>query len=264
MYMIHTCQDRLWYVNRFLIPSMLSQGISKSEIMTYNDENGDGNLKSCSKSFKLVSLNSDGDTWHLQDDVVISHDFKERTERFDNHVPNFILSGMCMDIDEDASRPTGVVSVENLWYSFQCIRIPNKIAGEFSDWVEHDAMMNPDYRLWIRRNKYDDSLFKEFLIDKHNDIGAVNIYPNLVDHVDYIIGGSLVNKDFDADRRAKYFTDQYLVKDLEKSLNSRNISIKLKEQIERLNHGSKRHTDFSRFNGHTHRFTEPDNYNGAE
>lgn len=264
MYMIHTCPDREWYVNRFLVPSLTAHGISKSDIIIYNDENKEGNLKSCINSFKIIYLEGDGDTWHLQDDVVISSNFKERIVRFDKYTPDLIMCGMCMNVDEDKRKPIGIVSPEEMWYSFQCIRIPNKLAGEFVKWMENYAVNNPDYRLWIRRNKYDDTLFREFMINEYPEYQCVNIYPNLVDHVDYLLGGSLVNQDFPVERRAEYFIEQYLVKDLEMNLRPRNITMKLKEQIERLNNGNKRDNNISRFNRHTHRFTAPDNYNGAE
>ena len=31
-YMIHTCEARLWYVEEYLIPSMLKQGIKEDDI----------------------------------------------------------------------------------------------------------------------------------------------------------------------------------------------------------------------------------------
>lgn len=261
MYMIHTCPKRKWYVDRFLIPSMIKEGISKDEILVYEDTNGDGNLKSCLNSFRLISLRDETDTWHLQDDIIISSNFKRVTYRFDRYVPEKIMCGMCMSIDEDRAKPIGVVSTDNLWYSFQCIRIPNKIAGEFVDWLEANSKL---YDAFIRGNKYDDSLFKIFLSKEYSDLGGINIYPNIVEHIDYLLGGSLLNPDFPSERKSEYFLEQFLVTDLEQNLKSRNLIMKMQEQIKGLTHDSKRNTNFSRFIRHSDRFTEPDNYNGSE
>lgn len=76
-YMIHACPKRMWYVSDYLIPSMLAQGIDKGNIIVWNDIDGVGNLASCLASF--ASCQEEGETWHLQDDVVICHDFAERT-----------------------------------------------------------------------------------------------------------------------------------------------------------------------------------------
>ena len=78
-YMIHACNSRLWYVQEYLVPSMLNQGIEQDDIILYVDENSVGNLASCINSFLALPDDNKG-VWHLQDDVIISRDFKERTE----------------------------------------------------------------------------------------------------------------------------------------------------------------------------------------
>ena len=65
--MIHTCPERLWYVEEFLVPSLIAQGID--DIKVWNDERRVGNLASCLASFASCS---GGETWHMQDDVVIA------------------------------------------------------------------------------------------------------------------------------------------------------------------------------------------------
>ena len=42
--MIHACDDRMWYVNDFLVPSLLAQGIPKSSIKLWADTEHKGNL----------------------------------------------------------------------------------------------------------------------------------------------------------------------------------------------------------------------------
>ncbi len=73
-YMIHACLARMWYVEEFLIPSMLEQGIEWESITIWNDAQRRGNLIACMDSF-LSLAGSDGGTWHLQDDVIICRDF---------------------------------------------------------------------------------------------------------------------------------------------------------------------------------------------
>lgn len=50
-YLIHTMPKRKWYVENYLIPSMLEQGIKKDSITIYNDDNKAGNLKTCMTAF---------------------------------------------------------------------------------------------------------------------------------------------------------------------------------------------------------------------
>lgn len=263
MYLIHTCPEREWYVNKYLVPSMKEQGIDPSNILIYSDKNGDGNLLSCVNSFMSIGLNRVGNTWHLQDDVIISHDFKSITEKYLKEF-NGIVCGMKVNIEEEKDKPKGLVKAEDMWYSFQCIMLPNIIALKFAQWFYQDVYTNPQYRMYVHRKKYDDTLFRIFMLDYKDDIQILNLYPNIVDHVDYILGGSIINSEFPHERRAAYFNDKYLVEELEQNFKAENIITSLQEQIERLNNGNKRSTDFSRFDGHLNRFKSPDNYNGAE
>ena len=96
-YMIHACPKRMWYVGDYLIPSMLAQGIDKGNIIVWNDIDGVGNLASCLASF--ASCQEEGETWHLQDDVVICHDFAERTAS----APKGVVCGFCVGRYEDAT-----------------------------------------------------------------------------------------------------------------------------------------------------------------
>ena len=82
-YLIHTCIQRKWYVNEFLVPSMRAQGIEADEIIIYSDENGDGQLRSLINSYELIRGK---DTWHLQDDIIISSQFKELAEKHNSGI----------------------------------------------------------------------------------------------------------------------------------------------------------------------------------
>ena len=50
-YLIHAMPKRMWYVEKYLIPSMIEQGIAKENIRVYNDEKGEGNLRACLNAF---------------------------------------------------------------------------------------------------------------------------------------------------------------------------------------------------------------------
>ena len=85
-YMIHSCNKRLWYVNRYLIPSMLDQGIKLENIILWNDFLSVGNQQAFYDSCRYIKNNEPitSGLWHLTDDVIISYNFARRTA----HVPN--------------------------------------------------------------------------------------------------------------------------------------------------------------------------------
>ena len=152
-YMIHAMPKRMWYVTEYLIPSMLEQGIKDSDIRVHNDINKEGNLRACMHAFQEVDIDAEG-TWHLQDDVIISHDFKEQTELYDTG----IVCGFSSMYDDHLSP--GLTSVEYMWFSFPCIRIPNKIAIECAEWCLKYIIGNPVYPQWWEDGVNDDLIHK--------------------------------------------------------------------------------------------------------
>lgn len=188
-YLIHACLDREWYVQEFLIPSMIEQGIAPGNIDVWVDSNRDGCLFSCMKCFDYAGKKGGG-RWHMQDDVVISSDFKEITEKYDQG----IASGFYREEWQDLSPMSGRVPVAYMWQSFQCIRIPDEIAGECAEWFFTDAINREEYREKVERNKYDDYLFRDFIRERHGNEYVMNISPSIVDHIDFLIGGSVINK----------------------------------------------------------------------
>lgn len=188
-YIIHACNQRMWYVNDFLVPSMLEQGISSDDIQIACDTESKGNLFNTMDIFSSLPL--DGDSWHLQDDVLISSKFKEETEK---DRPG-IVCGICTVYDGEAK--TGLVPLENMWWSFPCIKIPNRIAKDCAYWFYNVAVKNKknkEYQKLIKLKKYDDSFFRFFLNQYYAKIKVTNLDPNIVDHVDYLLGGSAINK----------------------------------------------------------------------
>lgn len=214
-YLIHACEQRNWYVEKYLIPSMIEQGIDRDNIKVYLDKDK-GCLEACMDSF--LNLPNYGETWHLQDDVIICHDFKTRTEHYSKYDCG-IVCGYAYELD-DSSKYKGKVPVYQMWYSFPCIKIPNFIAKMCAEWFYKEGKYDSEYRMWVKSKKYDDAFFKAYMLNEFPyDVTIKNLVPNLVDHIDYLIGGSIINRiRCEKETHAKYFEDTYLVEELEKKL----------------------------------------------
>lgn len=214
-YMIHACPQRMWYVNDYLIPSMRAQGIADIEI--WNDTEGKGNLFSCMESFRACG-EREGGTWHLQDDVLICRDFAERTRIHDDGIVcGFVCRNFGLSVQE-----RGLVPMVFLWYSFPCIRIPNELAGECAAWFFDDAMHRTQYARHVFERKHDDYLWRQFLLERHREDWVTNLAPNLVEHIDHLIGGTLINQQRSIQiNRAAFFEDTDLVEELERQLKQR-------------------------------------------
>lgn len=211
-YLIHTYPSRLWYVEQHLIPSMLAQAIASENISVFNDTERLGNLFAFIESLKGLQ-NEPGGTWHIQDDVIICRDFKKLTEKYDKGV---VCGYCCRDFQKTGDA--GIVPIAEQWYSFPCIRIPNDMIPGFLLWFANNHN-RVKYSSFTREKKFDDYFWKEYCRLECNGT-ALNLKPNLVDHVDYLIGGTLVNKDrLLRITRATYFQDGDLVDDLAQKLN---------------------------------------------
>ena len=204
-YMIHTMPKRMWYVRDFLIPAMLKQGIAKENIIVYNDIEGAGTLQACLDSFSKVGNDTNG-TWHLQDDVVISSDFKEKTEQYDSG----IVCGFASEYDK--SKEIGLVKPKDMWYSFLCIRIPNFMAKNFVVWFNEEMRDNPVYKAYWKDGTNDDLAFKMYIRTLNFEVPIRNLVPNIVNHVDYMIGGQ-VRAGAPRDRiiTSKYWEDEAVI-----------------------------------------------------
>lgn len=223
-YMIHTCPKRKWYVDEFLYPSLLEQGMAKDDIVIWNDTKRKGNLVSCQESFRWCAalFGPEERTWHLQDDVIISSRFKELTEAYDEP----FQSGFCCDAWEpENGRYAGPVVVPLNWVSFQCVYIKNDIAAEFADWVdEKNGVDEALTEMYISHNMHDDVLFKHFLIERYKGMPARNIAPNIVDHIDYMLGGSTLNEErkaINSERTSWYWYEPEKLKALKTKLDER-------------------------------------------
>lgn len=210
--LIHACPRRMWYVTGHLIPMLKAQGLQDEEIEVWNDSEGLGNLKACMASF--AARTGDGGTWHLQDDVLPCSDFVRRCREHDEGV----VYGFCNEQFTDDPLCTGRVSVEDAWHSFQCVRIPDNYARECAAWLHTGGPKDLEYPLWIKTGKMDDSVFRSYLIDRHGRETVLNLKPNLVEHVDWIIGGSILHPWRGYLARAFYWDDEELVDELREAV----------------------------------------------
>lgn len=211
-YLIHTCPDRKWYVDEFLVPSMKAQGLDNIDI--WYDKNRKGNLvswvESCEACGKLP-----GGTWHLQDDVIISRKFAEQTKKYDGEE---VVCGFVNEIfGPNASLYGEHIPAAFMWNSFQCIYIPNHMAKEFVEWFRTDDVQTR-HQIWVAGNKFDDSFFSEFFHDHYDHTHITNIKPCIVDHIDYLLGGSVINRWRGYYARAAWWEDDDLVEQLEKDI----------------------------------------------
>ena len=210
-YLIHTCKKRLWYVEQYLIPSMRKQGIKKKDIYIYNDKTCEGQLKSLYKSCEVI----DEDVWHLQDDIIISTKFKELTEKYDEG----LVCGFCNCFSK--GRP-GYVGLESMWYSMPCIRIPNDIFKRFISWMKSPEIQRR-LQIFFEENKHDDVFLQIFLKENYPNLRLWNLAPNLVNHIDYLLGGSLINQgrsNSDKEIMSKYWDEPALLIAIEQELNA--------------------------------------------
>lgn len=215
-FMIHAIPQRMWYVEGFLLPALREQGAT--EIAVWNDTEHKGNLRSCMDSFK--AMEGDGGTWHLQDDVIVCRDFVKRCADNDEG----LVYGFCCRNFNDRLEAYGEVYVPDAWNSFQCVRIPNEYARDCAEWVLSKAWQSvspiPELQILFGLNKGDDTFFHEYMICCHPYETALNLKPNLVDHIDFLVGGSSLHwRDYIA--RAEYFEDLDLIEEMKHKLNER-------------------------------------------
>ncbi len=211
-YIIHACDRRMWYVEEFLIPSMKEQGIKYIEID--EDTEHQGCLFSAIKSFEHCGRNRIS-AWHIQDDVVLSRDFAEKSQNIDF---NGVIMGFWHRFDGDKELHPGKTRVSEMTYSFPCIYIPWEIAGGYAEWFNSEAMYREEYRRWIAARKFGDSFFRDFMQEKHGSEYVFNMKPSIVDHIDWLIGGSVINQYRSGICRAEYWEDENIIEELKDKL----------------------------------------------
>lgn len=220
-YMVHTCESRFWYVRDFLLPSMLKQGIIQDHILVYRDKNKIGNLRAWVDSCNRLAVQSRyariKNVWHLQDDVVISKNFKKITEEYDN---NDIVCGFTCGYDVQPEAGTFPLEYHKMWYSFPCINISTQLTTEFANWANSNLWQSQHFREAVKRGNCDDLIFREWLYDTHGKTEEINLDPNIVNHIDKWLGGSVCNqqRDPDKDTMSIFWEDKGELAELKKAL----------------------------------------------
>lgn len=218
-FLIHACPQRMWYVEEYLIPSLLAQGAEISEVEIWNDAERKGNLIACMESF--AAREGDGGTWHLQDDVLLCSDFVERCRTLDE---GLVYGFACRNFG-DRLEAGGTVYAPDAWNSFQCVRIPDPWARDCAAWVFSEDWRSespcPELPMLWKINQGDDTFFHEFMACRHGGEIVENVRPNLVEHVDWLIGGSSLQQWRDYLARAEFWVEPALVDELRERLRAR-------------------------------------------
>lgn len=220
-YMIHVHKKRLNYVENYLYPSLLKQGIKDDDIYFVVDYDSVGNLKSFLYSLRQIIRNNDlykeKGIWHLQDDVIISKDFKEKTEKYGKK--GVIINGfVSSNYNKLKLKKCGKQPIKESWLSMPCMFIPNRLINDFLYWL--DSVKDEerlDYKKRYKSNRHDDFFLYMFMQEMKADEYCYNLKPNLVDHIDFLVGAS-INKPRKKQVRGYYFEDLDLVEELEKEL----------------------------------------------
>ena len=215
--LIHAVPERLWYVNEFLVPELEAQGADLIQI--YNDSEHLGNLEACLRAFE--ARDGDGGTWHLQDDVLPCRDFVSRCRELDEGV----AYGFACRNFGDRLDAWGRVYAPDAWHSFQCIRIPDPFARECAAWVRSGAWEResacPELPILRKLGKGDDTFFHEFMTCRYFADAVHNVRPNLVEHIDWLIGGSAIHHWRDYLARAEFWDEPELVDELKARIRAR-------------------------------------------
>jgi len=240
--MIHACPQRMWYVDEFLVPQLRGQGVTEGEITVWNDEAGWGNLESCLRSFEWISLNGNGHTWHIQDDVILAHDFAARARTLETETDGIVCGFVCANWGPKPIKE-GRVPMPFMWNGFQCLRIPDALAGEFAWWFRHVGCRKPELQKWVQRNKGDDSCFRAFCLERHPRETVFNVRPNLADHVDFLVGGTVVNPARPCQyNRALYWEDDGEVAALRDRLTERMLEQATRRAVDEADQAAKPRT----------------------
>lgn len=210
-YMIHTYPKRLWYVKEHIVKDLLKQGIKQKDILIVNDTKGLGNLWAFVGSLDLVTE----DTWHLQDDILISKQFKLKTDVLGRM--GIVVCGFNhYDFNSGCNLCKGITKPIFMYMTFPCVFIPKRYTDEFKEWINNE-ITKIKHKDMIATGKCDDQLFYQYMIERHQFDEIYNCYDCLVDHVDYLLGGSSIN-DRDVIVRATYWYENDLNIKLEEEL----------------------------------------------
>lgn len=208
--LIHTCNQRIEYVKGFLGPRLRKQGFKN--IQVYWDKDNKGCLQSYIESYQQLPKN--GDTWHLQDDVLPDQRFY--TWACDLESYDGIICGFGNKWFYNKEMFGEAHNQHEMFYSFPCTRIPNKLCHEWLKWFEEVKDEHPEITKRLAENKYVDYFFKLFIGSNPREIPILNFEPCIVEHVDEYLGHSMVNPARVMPAKALRFEDDEALEDLKK------------------------------------------------
>lgn len=200
--LIHASPARLWYVNGYLAPELRRQGAETVDVWV--DTGKLGNLQACRESF--AACRGDGDTWHLQDDVLPASDFVRQCRRAEA-IPG-VVCGFVNEIGGPDANLVGFQRGADVWYSFPCIRIPDGRARAFAAWVRDGGDGSTTARDFIARGIGDDWFFRRYMEMYHAEETVFHVKPCMVEHIDFYLGGSLCTPYRGYWARAAYWDDE--------------------------------------------------------
>jgi hypothetical protein len=203
IYLIHTCPKRKDFVDNYLVPALKLQGIENGRIFIYNDTQKLGNLQAYIKAADIISgQRPDIQIVHLQDDIIPCSTFKEVIET--NYKELYDVDVVCgFNSQYDDIDKQFIQNASKSWFSFQCIKFSNKMLQDFIFWLKNEG--RKQHENWWGTGKYDDSFFKVYI--KTLDIKVLNLCPTVVQCVDDVLGGSLINGNRDFDMYSPSFID---------------------------------------------------------
>ena len=181
--LIHAAPERIHYVKGFLVPRLMRQGFDN--IHVWEDVHHKGNLKAYLESYQ--SLPFDGDTWHLEDDVLPDSRFYTWAKGLENYqgiINGYGTRGLFSE------RMFGEVRMlQHMFYSFPCIRIPNDLIHLFLEWFE--TCNRNDVKRKIEQNRGIDFILRAYL--EEHPTPCLNHNPCMVEHIDDYLTGSLIS-----------------------------------------------------------------------
>lgn len=208
--MIHAAPSRMYYVTEFLKPRLEAQGFK--DIVVWNDTKEVGCRESYIASWS--TLPDTGHTWHLQDDVLPDKRFYEWATSEWAEYPGIICGFGCGHYTSK-DRFGFARNSEEMLYSFPCIRIPNAVAKDMLAWFAEARKTDVNILEKLPSGKFFDYFFKLYIGDGSREISIYNFFPNIVEHVDEYITGSLVNQQRRYLAKAMQFEDAEALADLE-------------------------------------------------
>lgn len=218
-YIMRSYIERRWYVENFLLPSMYNQGIKPEDIEVFEDDGTLGNLMGFVYVMDYIAKNHDPNEglWHIQDDIVICKNFAEINQ---NANPKFLTCGFASSLGDgyEKVKKTGWQTMNNSWMSFQAVLIPNKYCAHFVKWFNDRVVKGGLFRKRYALNKPDDFFFHWFITHEYPDDLAYNMCPNIVNHVDNIVG-AYCNPQNTGKNISYYWLEDDLISQLRKDVN---------------------------------------------